>query len=86
MTKYPNFIHLPLSRELIQVDDIIYVGDVKDKRSFKYGRYWSFKITWANKSTLEFKYTSMARCQADRQFIQDLLLKESPQENKMIYS
>lgn len=79
MSKY---IELPSGR-MLDTEDIIYVGLVKDKSSLFSRRYF-FKVSWASRNTYILQYKDYDECSTDREFIIDTLLKHdtnTPGEN-----
>ena len=79
-----NYLSLPSGR-IIQTDDIIYVGLIKEDRKFGYYNV-SFKITWANRITEVFEYTSVEDAQSDREALKQLILDSDNKDQEMICS
>lgn len=79
-----NYLSLPSGR-IIQIDDIIYVGLVKEDRKFGYHNV-SFKITWANRVSEVFEYISMKDAQSDREALKQLILDSDNKDQEMICS
>lgn len=67
-----KFCEMPSGR-LVDTEDIIYVGLVKDKMGlFTRGHF--FEVTWASRVTYSFCYDNEEACKKDREFLRNILI------------
>lgn len=81
-----NFTKLPSGR-IIQTDDIIFIGNVREKydsteASMPFG--FSFKITWASGTCETLNYNDKVICMQDRAMIQNILIQSKQESSQMI--
>lgn len=73
-----TFITLPSNR-IVQIDDIIYVSDVKNHNAgaFLSDKYsYSIDIVWANRVKETFTYLDLNEAQADYNILKSTLMEE----------
>lgn len=66
-----KFYKLPSGR-MLDIESIIYVGLVSDKQSL-FNRRYSFKVSWASRSTYTLQYRDYNECVTDHDYIINML-------------
>lgn len=77
-----SIIELPSGR-VVNIDNIIYISDVKNKQHILEGDQWYFDVLWANGQKVSINFNNYEQCELD---LHTLKLAVKNQTNKMICS
>lgn len=67
---------LPSGR-MVDVENIIYLGEIKETTNFWDDTFYKFDVLWAGREKIEFTYTNKEKCVLDWEHLKRYILQHT---------